>query len=151
MMIVRTITVFIAVVAFCFSAGCGIFKSSTTQASVESSSKSSAASSRSSSGSSSPSEESPSAYERDVTDYTAKFAVSGGDAQAFQRDVSAMAEEHGVTDWEQDDATYEAIGRGLAKAGLGEQGFQDFVAQLSSANHGQLGLVKSGYETYDTP
>jgi hypothetical protein len=84
-----------------------------------------------------------------VTDYTAKFATSEGDAQSFQRDLSAIAEGHGVTDWEQDDATYLAIGRGLAKAGLSEQRFQDFAAQLS--NGSQLALVKSGYETYETP
>jgi len=155
-MIARTIVVLIGAVALSLSAGCGVFKSSTTQASVESSSDSSAAAFRSSSSpfrwssdSSSPSGESSSAYQHDVTDYTAKFAASEGNAQSFQRDLSAIAEGHGVTDWEQDDATYLAIGRGLAKAGLSEQRFQDFAAQLS--NDGQLALVKSGYETYGTP
>ena len=155
-MIARTIAVLIGVAALCFSVGCGVFKSSTTQASVESSSDSSAAAFRSSSSpfrwssdSSSPGGESSSAYQRDVTDYTAKFAASEGDPQSFQRDLSAIAEGHGVTDWEQDEVTYLAIGRGLAKAGLSEQRFQDFAAQLS--NDRQLALVKSGYQTYGMP
>jgi hypothetical protein len=157
-MIARTTTLLIGVVALCFSTGCGVFKSSTTQASVESSSKSSAAGFRSSSSpfkwssdSSSPAEDTPSAYQHDVTDYTAKFAVSEENVQSFQRDLSAIAEGHGVTHWEQDDATYLAIGRGLAKAGVSGERYQLLSVQLSNENPSQLALVNSGYETYGTP
>ena len=76
--------------------GC-IFKSSTSQASFESSSKSSSSPFKWSSDSSSPAGDTPSAYQRDVTDYTAKFAASDGDVPSFQRDLSAIAEGHGVT------------------------------------------------------
>lgn len=152
------VAVLTGVVVLGFSAGCGVFKSSTTQASVESSSNSSAAGFRSSSSpfrwssdSSSPSDASPSAYQRDVTDYTAKFAASNGEPRSFQRDLSAIAEGHGVTNWERDDATYLAIGRGLAKAGVSERRFQQLAVQLSNANPSQLALLKSGYETYGRP
>ena len=154
-MIARTIAVLIGVAALCFSVGCGVFKSSTTQASVESSSDSSAAAFRSSSSpfrwssdSSSPGGESSSAYQRDVTDYTAKFAASEGDPQSFQRDLSAIAEGHGVTDWEQDNDTYLAIGRGLAKAGVNGERYQLLSVELS--NQSQLSLVNSGYKAYGT-
>lgn len=157
-MTARTITVLIGAIALCFSSGCGVFKSSTTQASVESSSDSSAAGFRSSSSpfrwssdSSSPAGASSAAYQRDVTDYTAKVVASEADVQAFQRDLSAIAEGHGVTDWEQDEATYLAIGRGLAKAGLSEQRSRDFASRLSNHDESRLALVKSGYETYGTP
>jgi len=156
-MIARTTALLIGVVALCFSTGCGVFKSSTTQASVESSSKSSAAGFRSSSSpfkwssdSSSPAGDTPSAYQHDVSDYTAKFAASEGNVQSFQRDLSSIAEGHGVTDWEQDDATYLAIGRGLAKAGVSGQRYQLLSVQLSNQNPSQLALVNSGYETYGT-
>jgi hypothetical protein len=86
-----------------------------------------------------------------VTDYTAKFAISEGNPQSFQRDLSTIAEGHGVTDWEQDEDTYLAIGRGLAKAGLSGQRFQQLAVQLSNQSENQLALVKSGYETYGTP
>jgi len=156
-MIARVITVLIGAAALCLLAGCGVFKSSTTQASVESSSKSSAASSRSSSSpfrwssdSSSPAGDTASAYQRDVTDYTAKFAASDGDVQSFQRDLSAIAEDHGVTDWEQDDATYLAIGSGLAKAGVSGERYQLLSVELSNQNQTHLALVNSGYKAYGT-
>ena len=156
-MITRVIAILIAAAVLCLLAGCGVFKSSTTQASVESSSKSSAASSRSSSSpfrwssdSSSPAGDTASAYQRDVTDYTAKFAASEGDVQSFQRDLSSVAESHGVTDWEQDDATYLAIGRGLAKAGVRGERYQLLSVELSNQNQSQLSLVNSGYKAYDT-
>jgi hypothetical protein len=85
-----------------------------------------------------------------VTDYTAKFAASEGNIQSFQRDLSAIAEGHGVTHWEQDDATYLAIGRGLAKAGVSGQRYQLLSVQLSNENPSQLALVNSGYQTYGT-
>ena len=159
-MIARTITVLITLVglvALCFLAGCGVFKSSTTQASVESSSKSSAASSRSSSSpfrwssdSSSPAGNTASAYQHDVADYTAKFAGSEGSVQSFQRDLSAIAEGHGVTNWEQDDDTYLAIGAGLAKAGVTGERYQLLSVELSNQNQNQLSLVNSGYKAYGT-
>jgi hypothetical protein len=157
-MIARNLTVLIALiglVALCFLAGCGVFKSSTTQASVESSSASSAASSRSSSSpfrwssdSSSPAGDTGSAYQRDVTDYTAKFAASERSVQSFQRDLSAIAESHGVTNWEQDDDTYRAIGAGLAKAGVSGERYQLLSVELSNQNQSQLSLVNSGYKAY---
>ena len=156
-MITRVIAVLIAAAVLCLLAGCGVFKSSTTQASVESSSKSSAASSRSSSSpfrwssdSSSPAGDTASAYQRDVTDYTSKFAASDGDVQSFQRDLSSIAEGHGVTNWEQDDDTYLAIGRGLAKAGVSGERYQLLSVELSNQNQSHLSLVNSGYKAYGT-
>jgi hypothetical protein len=158
MVIARTIAALIGIVALGLSAGCGVFKSSTTQASFESSSDSSAAGFRSSSSpfrwssdSSSPGSDSSSAYQRDVTDYTAKFAVSDGEVQSFQRDLSAIAEGHGVTDWEREEATFLAIGSGLAKAGLSGERYQQLAVQLSNQNPSQLTLVESGYHTYGAP
>ena len=157
-MIARTLALLIVLAALCFLAGCGVFKSSTTQASVESSSDSRSASFRSSaipfrwsSDSSSPGSGGASAYQRDVTDYTAKFAASEGDPQSFQRDLSAIAESHGVTDWERDDDTYLAIGAGLAKAGVSGTRYQLLAVELSGQNQSQLALVNSGYAAYGRP
>ena len=85
-----------------------------------------------------------------MTDYTAKFAASDGDVQSFQRDLSAIAEDHGVTDWEQDDATYLAIGSGLAKAGVSGERYQLLSVELSNQNQSHLTLVNSGYKAYGT-
>jgi hypothetical protein len=83
-----------------------------------------------------------------VTDYTAKFAASDGDPQSFQRDLSAIAQDHGITNWEQDDDTYLAIGRGLAKAGVSGERYQLLSVELSNENQSHLSLVNSGYKAY---
>jgi hypothetical protein len=85
-----------------------------------------------------------------VTDYTAKFAASEGNVQSFQRDISSIAEGYGVTDWERYDATYLAIGRGLAKAGVSGTRYQLLAVELSNRDQSQLALVNSGYESYET-
>ena len=70
--------------------------------------------------------------------------------QSFQRDLSAIAEGYGVTDWEQDDATYLAIGGGLAKAGVTGERYQLLSVELSNQNQSHLTLVNSGYKAYGT-
>src|SRR5262245_16337607 len=98
--------------------GCGVFKSSTSQASSESSSDSSRASSASPS-SSSHADASAAAYSRDVAAHTERAVRAGADARRLREQLGGVAEVHGVTDWEADPATWEGIGRGLAEAQIG--------------------------------
>jgi hypothetical protein len=107
--------------------GCGVFKSSTSQASSESSSKVSS--------SCSPSGDEDSAYQRDIRDYTASYAMTGGTAERFQRDLGALAEEYGGTDWEADPTTLVAVGRGLGRVQVDEERTQELVAAVA---HGDL-------------
>jgi hypothetical protein len=95
------------VAAVALASGCGIFKSSTSQASSESSSKFSS--------SSSPSDK-ESAYQRDIRDYTTAYAAQGGDVDRFRHGVGAIAGDHGVTDWEADAGTLVAIRSGVRNA-----------------------------------
>ena len=134
--------------AICFLVGCS--KSSTSQASSESSSNFSSSPFKSSSKSSSGSDEAEEAYQRDVRDYTAKIAASEFDLQSYQRDLSGIAEVYGVSDWERHDATFVAIGRGLAKADISDRRFTELAVQLANKDYAHLALVKSGYETYRT-
>ena len=123
-------------------------KSSTTQASFESSSKSSASpfrSSSASSGSDEPVDAAEEAYRRDVSDSAAQFATTAGDVEVFQRDLSGIAESHGITDWESHDGTYLAIGSGLAMADLGEDGFGVIAVELVDKDARRLELVRLGY------
>jgi hypothetical protein len=123
-------------------------KSSTSQGSSESSSDSSASSSRSSasvSGSSSASSrEGP--YERDVRAYTAQFVLSGGDMPSFQRKLGEIAKDHGITDWEQDEATYEGIGRGLKKAGISGPRLEQLKQEMAGPNPKSSGWIQAGYD-----
>jgi hypothetical protein len=148
-MFARIAAITTAAVVLCIQVGCS--KSSTTQASSESSSKSSSSPFKSSSGSSSGSEETEDAYQRDVRDYTAKLAASKLNLQSYQRDLSSIAEAYGITDWERRDATFVAIGRGLAKAQISDRRYRVIAVELANEDYAHLALLKSGYETYRTP
>ncbi len=116
---------------------CGCFKSSTLQASFESSSNLS--SSCSGSG------ESETAYQRDIRDYTATYAASAGDAERFRHDLGAIAQDHGVTDWEADRATLMAVGSGLSRARVDAQRAQQLEAAITQGDTGRMGWVSQGY------
>ena len=88
--------------------------------SSESSSDSSNNSSESSSHSSSPGQTkdaTQTTFDRDVEQYTVAFLQAGGqDDEAFLAGVGDLARVHGVSDWESELSTWEAIGRGLARS-----------------------------------
>jgi len=145
-MTVRALVLAMTLLSFCLGLGC--LKSSTTQASSESSSKLSSSPFKSSSNSSSPEEEpEDSAYRRDVRDYAAAFAGSDGDVQAFQRDVGGIAADHGITDWERDEGTFFAIGRGIAISGVSSRRYQELAIELSNEDSSRLERLRAGYET----
>ena len=133
--------------------GCGVFKSSTSQASSESSSNSSGTSSKSSTSSSNSSggegapESDTQAYERDIRDATARSAASGTpNVPSLEKSVGTIAESYGITDWEQDRHTYVGIGRGLAKAGVGEPALAQVTAELAHTDPRCREWIRSGYD-----
>ena len=95
-------------------AGCSISASSVSSWSLSKSVRSSSHSSDSSSSSSPGAAEE--AYREDVSDYTRAYVKSGGDFRGFQSDLARIAEEHGITNWEENLLTYTAIGEGLGSA-----------------------------------
>jgi len=143
--------------ALCLTVGCS--KSSTTQASFGSSSDSSSSPFKSSSKSSGGDDEKKekdggedkkeTAFERDVRNHTTEFArsVTESDLDSFQRDLGVIAEDHGITNWEQFADTYVAIGWGLADSGLDDWSAQQLATALSDDDIGHLTLVQSGYES----
>ncbi len=116
---------------------CGCFKSSTLQASFESSSNLS--SSCSGGG------EEETAYERDIRDYTATYAASAGDAERFRHDLGALAQDHGITDWEADRATLMAVGSGLSRSRVDAQRTQQLEAAIAQGDPGRMGWIRQGY------
>lgn len=98
--------------------GCSFsYSSKSISDSVAASSKSISDSSESSS----PSDSSTSAtheaqYREDVRDFTAAYVRQGDDIASLQRGLAAIAERHGVSDWEAVAATWEGVGEGLRLA-----------------------------------
>jgi hypothetical protein len=139
---VRAFLVAVALVALSL-AGCSLSVSSW---SLSKSSRSSSHSSDSSSSSSPGAAEQ--AYRDDVSDYTLAYAKSGGaDFQAFQADLGRLAEEHGVTNWQESTATYEAIGDGLGRAGVSSAALMAYQRNLSGGDPGKADAIERGYRS----
>jgi hypothetical protein len=123
--------------------GCSISASSW---SLSKSSRSSSHSSDSSSSSSPGAAEE--AYREDVADYTRAFAKShGGDFRGFQSDVARLAQEHGVTNWEENPSTYKAIGEGLGSAQVSEAELMAYERNLSGGDAQKASLIHQGYQS----
>ncbi len=154
-MITRTALGLIISIAVCFATGCS--KSSTTQASFGSSSDSSSSPFKSSSKSSSGDDEDgekeeETAFQRDVRNYTVEFARTADehDVESFQRDLGAIAEGYGITDWERTEGTFVAIGRGLDESELDASNVKQLAVALSNEDYDHLMLIRSGYEARST-
>jgi len=158
-MITRTALGLIISIAVCFATGCS--KSSTTQGSFGSSSDSSSSPFKSSSKSSSGDDENEegekedqkeTAFERDVRNYTVVFAQDADerDIESFQWGLTAIAEGYGITDWEQGEDAFVAIGRGLGESELDDADAKQLAVALSNEDYDQLMLIRSGFEGRDT-
>jgi len=123
--------------------GCSISASSwSLSKSVRSSSHSSDSSSSSSPGAA------ERAYREDVTDYTRAFAKSHrGDFAGFQADLSRLAAEHGITNWEENPATYTAIGEGLGQAQVSDAELMAYKRNLSGGDAQKADLIQKGYDS----
>ena len=113
--------------------------------SISASSKSSSESSESSSASSSP-ESKETQYRNDVRDFTAAYVKSGGRMDEFTRRIGDLAKDRGITNWEENTATYEGIGRGLGKAKASQVELDTYTANLAAAAPDKANAIKKGYE-----
>jgi hypothetical protein len=88
------------------------------------------------------------AYRDDVADYTRAFVKSQrGDFAGFQADLAHLAEEHGITNWEANPATYTAIGEGLANAKVSDAGLMAYKRNLSVGDSQKARLIQQGYDS----
>ena len=56
-------------------------------------------------------------FDQDVEAYTLAFVEAGGrEGESFFSGLGELARAHGVSDWESEVSTWEAIGRGLARS-----------------------------------
>ena len=139
------------------SIGCSIIDSSgSISDSISSPSKSISNSSSGDDDSESPPSEAPApapetkeettSYREDVSQLTVTFLASGGDVGAFGSALSELAAKRGITDWEADADTQEAIGAGAGTAGLEEADFNAFASKLFGEDVAKLNTLRVGYE-----
>jgi hypothetical protein len=129
--------------------GCSFAKSSESISdSISSPSKSSSDSSDSGGDSGEP--EAPqdaASYEADVVQLAGTYAKTGGDIGAFRTAVSKLATERGISNWETDPTTCQAIGRGVGSAGMGAEAFQKFSKDLFADDLTKANELQKGYES----
>ncbi|TGK05811.1 putative lipoprotein [Leptospira selangorensis] len=71
-------------------------------------------------------------YKRDVENLTAFYLQTGSTRSSeFESDLAELASKNGVINWKNSESTYVSIGRGLKKAGVSEEGFKSFAANIN--------------------
>ena len=114
-----------------FGSGCALSNSSAnSSASISNAASRSFEWSSNSSESSSRSSTEESAYREDVSDYTVASSRMGSDMSAYRMGLGRIAQERGITNWEEDSLTCASIGLGLRRAEVDEAGLEEFAANL---------------------
>ena len=86
------------------------------------------------------------AYQADVAQLAATYAQTGGDIGALRSAVSRLATQRGITNWETDPKTCEAIGRGVGTGGMGSQAFREFSKDLFGDDLTKATELRKGYQ-----
>jgi len=86
------------------------------------------------------------AYREDVRDYTAAHVQSGGTVDELRRQIGELATKHGITDWENNESTFLAIGAGLAKAGYRQVQVDAFKNNMATTPE-QAKWMQKGYDS----
>ncbi len=90
-------------------------------------------------------------YEADVSQLAVTYAKNGGEIGAFRTAVSQLAMHRGITKWEVDSKTSQAIGRGAGTAGMQEESFVDFSKRLFGEDLLKLNELRKGYQQTAQP
>lgn len=85
------------------------------------------------------------AYHDDIRDLTAAHVAAGGSFPAFQRHLGDLARKHGISDWEEEPATYAAIGHGLAKAGADGAALDAYTGELVGSDADRAHVIRAAY------
>jgi len=103
-------------------------------------------SSAASSGSSSPGA-AERAYRADVSEYTATYLHSSGDVRRFTAGLARLAERRGITDWEQNEATYVGVGEGLGRSRVNETDFRVWQDAVAGTDPRRMAAMRKGYDS----
>jgi len=128
--------------------GCSLsYSISESSDSISTSSDSSKSSSASSGGSKTDPEDAKRTYMGDVSAYTTS-AARGDDAQVYLRELGSIAQRNGITDWERDTSTYNAIGTGLRRAGIRQNEVRSvyFIPDLAAKEKNAMVLILESYQ-----
>lgn len=123
--------------------GCATFSESLSDSVSKSVSSPFKWSSGSSSGSSDERKES---YQGEVRRFAEVCSRSNGGVPELVKGVTAVAEKHGISNWEADLSTYVGIGEGLAKAGTPKPQLELYTNGLAKGDSTRLKALNKGLE-----
>lgn len=84
-------------------------------------------------------------YTEDVMVATARYVSSQKDDEWFLQAISTIARSHGIVDWEREQLTYKAMGKGLKQAGVDEKAISTLAYFHALPNRADYLLVLKGY------
>ena len=84
-------------------------------------------------------------YADDIAAVTYLWVSEKKSEEQFLRLLTAVARTHGIVDWEQTSATFEAMGRGLYQAGIPREGIVKLPFFRKLADNARYALVLQGY------
>jgi hypothetical protein len=87
------------------------------------------------------------AYRSDVRDYTAAFVKSSADLAAFQAGIGDLARRRGISDWEDDANTWQAIGEGLSRARVSAAALDVYKQRLADGSATRAAAIQKGYDS----
>ena len=128
--------------ALTFSMGCSI--SASIESSLDVLSSPFESSSASSDG-----EEEAAAFQEETEGFTATYVAAGNTgADSFQKGLSDIAAQRGISDWEANPATWTSVGRGLGQTGMSEEAAANFAANLAAGDEQIVALLMQGYSDF---
>jgi hypothetical protein len=87
-----------------------------------------------------------------VRTYTAGYAKGGGQVDdAFQKQLAELAGRHGVSNWEDADATFQGLGEGLGQAGVGQLELDAYMEALARSDSNKRKAMQEGYNSKKQP
>lgn len=89
-------------------------------------------------------------YQNEVADYTMAYVKSsqpGADYTSFLKGISEIAEKEGITNWDQDSATYMGIGKGLKKANIEGIAYETYKKNFAGGDSKKMQDIQNGYES----
>ena len=86
------------------------------------------------------------AYREDVGDYTVAYLHWGGDLDAYRLGMTALANNRGISNWEEDAFTCRSIELGLQRANLDEAAIQSFARNLFGADGDKRCRLRAAYD-----
>jgi hypothetical protein len=85
-------------------------------------------------------------YEEDVAAVTVLYVSREKTIDAYQRQITNIAKNHGISDWEQEQSTFIGMGKGLRRAGVSRNSISSLAYFRSVADSSSYLDIIAGFQ-----